>query len=123
MSDHIIYTCHKFPAASVASAAVIGRIVGPVGRRGRVTSVTALATTTLTDTPGTLTVGNSGNAAAYGTLTLPLTTAPARIDGILSIPYDRGGLPQSNPDQVIEIAAGGEPTAGAADITVTAEWT
>ena len=28
MSDHIIYTCHKFPAASVASAAVIGRIVG-----------------------------------------------------------------------------------------------
>lgn len=121
--SHIIHGTYRFPAASVASAAVVGRIVGPVGKRGKITSVTALATTTLTTNPGTLTVGYSGAAAAYMTLSLPLTTAPARIDGVLSIAYVGGGYPQSNPDRVIEIAAGGEPVAGAADICVTVEWT
>jgi len=123
MSSHIIHATYRFAAASVASDAVIGRIVGPVGMRGKITSMTAMATTTITTTPGTLTAGHSGNAAAYMTLSLPLTAAPLRIDGVLSIPYDRGGYPGSNPDRVIEIAAGGEPTAGAADICVTVEWT
>ncbi len=122
MSSHIIYATYRFPAASVASDAVVGRIVGPVGMRGKITSMTALATTTITTTPGTLTAGHSGNDAAFMTLTLPLTTAPARVDGVLSIVYDRGGYQRSNPDQVIEIAAGGEPAAGAADICVTVEW-
>ena len=123
MSSHIIHATYRFPAVSVASAAVIGRIVGPVGLRGRITSMTALATTTLTSTPGTVTLGHSGAAAAYATLTLPLTTAPARIDGVLSIVSEGGGYTQSNPDLVIEMAAGGQPVAGAADIVVTVEWT
>ena len=91
--------------------------------RGKITSMTAMATTTITTTPGTLTAGHSGDDNAYMTLTLPLTTAPAHVDGVLSIAYVRGGYPQSNPDRVIEIAAGGEPAAGAADICVTVEWT
>ena len=122
MSSHIIYATYRFPAVSVASAAVIGRIVGPVGRRGTITSITALATTTFTTNPGTLTAGYSGAAAAYMTLSLPITVAPGRVDGVLSIERDRGGYPGSNPDRVIEIAAGGEPVAGAADICVTIEW-
>lgn len=123
MSSHIIHGTYRFAALALDSDAVIGRIVGPVGMRGKVTSMTAMATTTITTTPGTLTAGHSGDDDAYMTLTLPLTTAPARVDGVLSINYSRGGYPQSNPDLIIEIAAGGEPAAGAADIVVTVEWT
>lgn len=122
MSAHIIYTSHKFPNAALDAAAVVGRIVGPVGRRGRVTSLTVLCTVDLTGSVGAVNVGNAGAAAAYMSLTLPNTTAPARVDGTLSITYDRGGYQRSNPDEVIEIAAGGEPSAGDGDITVTAEW-
>ena len=122
MSSHIIQATYRFLAATVSSSGIIGRIVGPEGRKGRITSMSALCTTNITGSEGTIDAGNSSTADAYMTLTVPNTSANDRVAGVLSIAYARGMYPVSSPNQVIEISVGGEPTAGAADIVVTMDW-
>jgi len=122
MSHKIVHATYKFPAATLSGAAIVGRIPSPIGAIGEVTSVAVLCTTNLTGSEGTLTIGRSGNSNAYGTLTLPNTSADSQVDGAFTKPYQFGVIPRAG-GEVIEVAAGGEPTAGAGDIYVTVKWT
>lgn len=116
--DNALRETYRFAAASIASAAVVGRLVGPVGKRGRVVNVSTVVTTGVTDAGGTVTVGPNG-AASPVTHTVPISSANA----VLAIPVaDLVGETDLAADTLVEITAGGEPTAGAADIVVTIDW-
>jgi len=122
MSDHTIKATYQFPGAVLSSAAVVGRILGPKGKKGKLLAWGVLCTTDLTGTAGQLNIGNSGNATAFATLSLPNTTAPARVDGVETPTYGAVSRTLIDPDMVVEIAATAAPTAGAGTIFVTIEW-
>lgn len=117
-----IQATYQYDAATLSSAAVLDRIVGPENMIGEVTGVSVLCTTGLTGTEGTLNIGNSGNASAFRTLTLPNTSANERVAGVLSYPTGGKGAPSIAKNEVVEVSAGGEPTAGAGNIFITIEW-
>lgn len=121
---------YRFAAATISAAAVVGRFVGPVGKRGRVANVSTVVTTGVTDLAGTITVGNNG-AANPVTITVPVSSANA----VLAIPasglalqvegsdgLSTGEIKELVANTLVEVAAGGECTAGAADIIVTVDW-
>lgn len=116
--DNALRETYRFPAATISAAAVVGRLVGPVGKRGRVVNVSTVVTTGVTVAAGTVTVGPNG-AASPVTHTVPISSANA----VLAIPAaSLKGVTDLAADTLVEVAAGGEPTAGAADIIVTVDW-
>lgn len=116
--DNALRETYRFPAATISAAAVVGRLIGPAGKVGRVVNISTVVTTDVTVAAGTVTVGNNG-AAAPATHTVPVSAANAA----LAAPYaDLQGNDALAADTLVEVAAGGEPTAGAADIIVTVDW-
>ena len=109
---------YRFPAAAIDTAGVIGRIAGPDGKTGRVTSVSVLCTVQLTGGDSLINVGNSGDADAYGVYTVPATAANARAAGS----YAEGVENRVAADSVIEVSSDGGATAGDGDVVVTVEW-
>jgi hypothetical protein len=122
MSDHTIKATYQFPGAVLSSAAVVGRILGPKGKTGHLLAWGVLCTTSLTGSAGQLNIGKAGEATAYATLTLPNTTAPARVDGLERPTYGAVSRTLIDPDTIVEIAATADPTAGAGTIFITIEW-
>jgi len=118
----MIQATYELTAASVASAATIGRITGPEGMSGEITSVSAICTTQITVAAGQLNLGNGSDADKYGTFSVPLTAANARVDGSYSPTWVRGVKQKIDIDEVLLVAADGAPTAGAATIFITIEW-
>ncbi|MDT8364295.1 MAG: hypothetical protein RQ714_06570 [Nitrosomonas sp.] len=108
---------YRFPAATVSTAAVVGRIVGPKGLSGTVVGIGSVVTTGVTVAASSITVGSASSASAYATAAVPVSGANAVANDF---------TPVANhviaPDEVVNVAAGGEATAGAADLLVMINW-
>ena len=110
---------YSFPAETVSAAAVLQRIQGPAGKRGRVVGFEYMVTTTVTTAPASITVDtNAGLTAPFTGL---VADQAANLGGAATAAQLKAGeeLPA---DTVIEVAAGGEAGAGAADLHVTIQW-
>lgn len=108
---------YRFPAASVVSAAVLGRFVGPKGRSGAVVGVGRITTTGVTGAAASLTVGSTTDADAYATASVPISSA--NDFGNEFTPVYNHVIPA---DSLVEVATGGGATAGAADLLVMVNW-
>lgn len=113
-------TCtYRFSAATLSSTDTVGRLIGPSGKSGRLEDVAVLVTTGVTVAATTVTVGTEADPDAYGVLTVPISSANAGSNGVVTTAATTDVLPA---DTVVAIAAGGECSAGAGDILVTISW-
>jgi hypothetical protein len=117
--DNPIQVSYRFPAVTVSTAAVLGRMAGPSGRAGRVLSIAAVVTTDVTVAPALLTVDTNAGLTNPPSLSLPVGAANS-IAG--STQADTEGADELPADTVIELQSDGGATAGAADVTVTIGW-
>jgi hypothetical protein len=108
---------YRFPAATLSTGAVIGRIIGPAGKRGRLIDVGVIVTTGVTVAANTLSVGDGTDADAYGVHTTPVAAAASGHNGIV-----RGVDEVIDANSVVVLTTGGECTAGAGDVLVTIGW-
>lgn len=108
---------YRFPAVNVSSAAVLGRIQGPAGAEGRLISIAAVVTTNVTANPAVIAVGNSGDADAQGTLSIPVSAAGSGVNTLV-----RGVDNRIDADSIVEVSSDGGSTAGAADLLVLIDW-
>lgn len=108
---------YRFPAASVVSAGVVGRIVGPKGRSGSVVGVGSVVTTGVTGAAASITVGSAADADAYATTSVPISAANAVKNDFTPV-FNH----VITPDEVVNVATGGGATAGAADLLVMVNW-
>ena len=108
---------YRFPAATLSSAATVGRLIGPAGMQGRLVDIATVVTTGVTVAACTVTAGTEADVDAYGSHTVPVSAANAGKNGVTLT--STVVLPANT---VVAIAAGGECTAGAGDILVTINW-
>lgn len=108
---------YRFPAAVLSTAAVIGRIMPPAGMAGRVVDIATIVTTGVTVAPSTVQVGVTATPNAYSTLTVPVSSANDGANGASGV---ASHIIPAN--AVVDVYAGGECTAGAADVLVTIDW-
>jgi len=108
---------YRFPAATLSSAAVIGRIQAPDGKKGRVVDVSLVTTTATTVAACTVTIGTGADADAYATQAVPVTAINLGVQGTTAV-YNHE-IPE---DTLVLVTAGGECTAGAGDVTVIIDW-
>lgn len=114
------HTCtYRFPAATLSSAATVGRLIGPSGKSGRLVDVSVLVTTGVTVAACTVTAGTEADVDAYGSLAVPISSVNSGHNGVSTASATTTVLPA---DTVIAVAAGGECTAGAGDILVVIDW-
>jgi len=112
------HTCvYRFAAATLSTAAIIGRIMGPSGKQGRLIDISDVVTTGVTAAANTTDVGLTADVDAFGTLSTPISSANAVHNGMT-----RGATNIIPADTVVEVSTNGECTAGAADILVAIEW-
>ena len=115
--DNPINITSKLLAETISSSGVKRKITGPAGLTGRVESITALVTTGTTDAATIISVGTSGDADAFASVSVPVLSA----DGIASTLIS--GVTALIPaDSVVEISSDGGCTAGAANLEVTIAW-
>ncbi len=109
---------YHFNAQAVGSAATL-KIAGPAGAEGRLIGISAIVTTVLAGAgAAVISVGNSGDADAQGTLTIP---AAAAVDSVHNTVV-RGVDNRIDADSGVEIDIDGGPTSGNASITVLIDW-
>lgn len=108
---------YRFAAAALATAAIVGRIIGPAGKQGRLVDIGSVVTTGVTAAAVTVDVGLTADVDAFGTLSTPISSANAVANGMT-----RGDTNIIPADTVVEVSTNGECTAGAGDLLVGIEW-
>lgn len=116
--DNALRETYRFPAAVLTAAAVVGRFIGPKGKTGRVVNVSHVVTTGVTVAAASVTVGNNG-ATTPVAHTVPISAANAAVALAYASLQSKDALAA---DTLVEVATGGEATAGAADLIVTVDW-
>ena len=112
-----ISALYRFPAATLTSAAVVGRIEGPDGAEGRLISVTTVVTTGVTVAAASVEIGLTGDTDQFGSVSVPISSAGARTSA-----FTRGTDNRIDVGDEVEVYTDGGATAGAADICVLIEW-
>lgn len=115
--DNGIRQTYRVAAASLATAANLLSLAGPSGKRGRIESAVALVTTGVTVAAATVRFGTDADDDAYGTLTVPISSADAIANTLVN-----GAVENIPADSLVRVDAGGEATAGAADLIITVVW-
>jgi hypothetical protein len=110
---------YRIAAATLSSAAVVGRVQGPAGKVGRVTGWEYVVTTSTTTGAASMTVDTNAGLTAPFTTSIPVATAPAAGAATAAQLSAGDELPA---DTIIEIASDGGPAAGAADLLLTIQW-
>lgn len=116
---------YRFPAATLSSAGIIGRIIGPSGKQGRLIDIGCVVTTGVTVAANTIDVGLTADVDAFGTLTVPISAANAVSNGMVRTDTDGDGVYDDvdiPADTVVEVSTNGECTAGAGDVLVMIDW-
>lgn len=114
-----VYATYTIPTADLTSEATLLSVVGPAGKQGRLVGITGVVTTGVTVAASTVTVGTAGDGGAYGTLTVPVSSAGEVANDPAVTAVDDNLMPA---DTAVVIATGGEATAGAADLAVHIAW-
>lgn len=113
----IVMTYEFLASAAISSEADIGKISGPAGKTGRVLDVTTVVTTGVTDAAGVISLGDGTDEDAYGTLSVPVSSAGAVKNGLVA------GVDETIPaDAAVTVHGGGEATAGAVNVFVVIAW-
>ena len=104
-------------AGVLTSAAVIGQIMPPAGKSGRLISISTIVTTAVTGAAASVEVGVSGDTDGYGLGSVAVSSIGAAVnattDGVTNV------IPA---DTVVDIYTDGGGTLGGADITVIIDW-
>lgn len=117
--DNPLRITYTLTAVSVASAADLLDIVGPVGLQGRVVAIAAVVTTGNTTAAGTIDVGSAGDDNAFAVLTIPIASADAVYNNPSLLTTDSNLIP-ANTRAIISSDGGG--TAGVVDAVVVIDW-
>lgn len=108
---------YRFPAAAIDTAAVIGNIVGPAGKQGKVTGVAYYITVATTVAASTISIGDGTDVDAYVTMAVPIAsigdTGNTIVDGVDST---------IDADSLVVVQSDGGATAGDGDILVYINW-
>jgi len=110
---------YRFPAETISSAAVLQRIIGPAGKRGRVVGAEYIVTTGVTAAAPAITVDT--NAGLTSPFSMSVEVASADTGGAATAAELKAGA-ELPADTVIEIASDGGSTAGACDLIFTVQW-
>jgi hypothetical protein len=118
--DNPIYVTYAVAAGGLSGgAATLKRFIGPVGRTGHVRALTYIVTTSVTVAAALVTIDTSGTAGAYGSVSIPVSSANAGGSATKANLAAAADIPA---DTVISIKTNGASTAGAADITLAVGW-
>lgn len=119
---------YRIAAATLSAAAVVGRIIGPAGKLGRVVGMETVLTLGTTVAVCNVTVGVNG-AVLPAVMQIPvlainlghqMSAAELKLAGAVEIAaVNDVELPA---DTVIEVASDGGCTAGAGDLLITIVW-
>lgn len=119
---------YRFAAATLSAAAVVGRIIGPLGKLGRVRGFETVLTTATTVAVCNVTIGVNG-ATAPSSFQIPVlainlghvaSAAELALSGADEVAGTNDVILTA--DTVIEVASDGGCTAGAGDLLVTVDW-
>lgn len=119
---------YKFAAAALETSAIIGRFLGPLGKRGRVRGIEVQLTVATTDTATILSVGVNG-ATAPASISIPVlainlghvaTAAELALAGADEVAGVNDVILTA--DTQVEVDTNGGCTAGDGDVYVTVEW-
>jgi hypothetical protein len=105
--------------ASLSTAAVAKRLIGPSGKTGRVVAASCVTTTATTVAASEIRVGTAADPDAFFAMAVPVTAINLGVVASKA-ELDAGSL--ITPDTLIQISGDGGATAGAADITITVAW-
>lgn len=106
--------------ASLSTAAVAKRIIGPKGKRGRIRSAAVITTTATTVAASAVQVGPAGGTA---TECLDMVVPVTAINlGVSATQAEISAGADLAADTVYEISGDGGASAGAGDITITVGW-
>lgn len=115
--DNGLRQTYRVAAATLSAAANLLSLAGPAGKTGRIESAVALVTTGVTVADCTVQFGTDADADAYGTLNVPIAAADEIHSTLVN------GVTENIPaDTLVRVDAGGEATAGAADLIITVVW-
>ena len=117
--DNPMRITYTLTAVSVASAADLLDIVGPLGLQGRVVAMAAVVTTGNTTAAGTIDVGSAGDDNAFAVLTIPIAAADLAFNAPTLLTTDANLIP-ANTRAIISSDGGG--TAGIVDAVVVIDW-
>lgn len=110
---------YRFAAATLSSAAVVGRIQGPAGKVGRVVGLEYVLTTGTTTNPTVVTIDTVAGLTAPFAATIPVLAI--NLGGSATEAEVKAGA-ELPADTVATIASDGGAAAGAGDLNVTVAW-
>lgn len=105
--------------ASLSTAALAKRFIGPEGLTGRIVNCSAVITTATTDAASTIQVGIESDPNSAFSMSVPITAVNL---GHVATAAELSAAGNLTADTIYQIYGGGEATAGAADITLTVAW-
>jgi hypothetical protein len=118
--DNALRETYRVPGASLTGgAAVLDRVIGPAGKRGRVVNVSHVVTTGVTVAASTVTIDTNAGVTTPVAHTVPISSADA---GAAIAAASLAGQTELPADTVVEIQTDGASTAGAVDLVVTIDW-
>lgn len=103
------------------STGIVYRLPGPDGMRGIVSSCVAVIETATTGPVGEISLGNAGDASAFGKIDIPNASINDRVGGF-EPGYDNGHARQTNPDELILVDVTIATTLGALSLFITVDW-
>jgi hypothetical protein len=108
---------YRFPAAALSTAGIVGRIVGPMGKKGVVASIGSVVTTSVTVAAANLSITDLSGDVVYATASVPVSSANAVRNTFASVQNH-----EVEQDAVVLVSTDGGSTAGAADLLVGIDW-
>lgn len=117
--DNAPQLAYTVAGATLSSAATLLQVAGPKGKQGRLVSVSCVVTTSTTVAATQLRVGTVADPDAFGTLNVPIVTAPAVANTSVDLTSDINLIPA---DGIVQLATDGGATAGAGTIVVVIRW-
>ena len=117
--DHPRQGVYRFAAATLSGAAIVGRIIGPKGKIGRLAGFQYVMTTATTDDVSVVTLDTVAGLTAPATVDVPIKAI--NLGGAATVAEIAAG-DEFPADTIITIASNGGSTAGAADLLVAIDW-
>lgn len=116
-----IQSSHTFAAASLVGAATVALagLVGPRGKSGRVSHISAHITTGVTVAASQIQVGTTADPDGYALLAVPVQAINTTVDGDAVAGALGNLIPADTP---FAIGDAGGSTAGVVSYTVYIEW-